>query len=1200
MEHLAPYTFAMVLTGIVAALVMPFAQQDAEAHQLILVGIIAGLALISLLLLWLIKTHEFTAHRVHRSRIVRNYLAAAASSVPDADDGDIDLGSLAEPTFAAGPYPLFGAALEVAEIGADSSAELRRVPFLFSPLYSGFDVSSTRESKYGVAEAYRPSNVLGGGISLATAIAISQPIRRRSFRPPSAAAAMLWTIFNMRDGRYMGNPTQDTWSEHGPLVEPIYALREGDLATEAPFVRPSPSEDFDNLGIFQLVKRRCRFIIACDSTNDPDFAFQDLGDTIRRCLTELGVEIQMDLGPLGRTPASSTAHCQIAQIRYPTGEEGMMVYIKPSLTGDEPTSLVQHARVHPEFPATEVTGRFNVSDFESYRGLGQHIVESLLDGLQITPEMPTSQVFSLIRRQLNPDYKEAETASALGTGSPAITIPQELVDAIASGECVLCAGSGLAAQAKVPTWSAFLDGLLRTARENGLLDTVTANGLSATLAAGDYETVADELSHQLPRELVLEHMRSVTSGSEPSRAHQLLAGMMFFGALNLNFDDLLATSFNSRGVVASEAERLLGALQSKRFFIANVFGSVSRPPSVLLTMKEFRQLLLTNSQVKQFLGTLFLRYTVVFVGVSIDGIREFIDALELVHAPERRHYAIIPNASLIDPVRVRVFERSFNIRVVDYQPQFNFTGLPEFLDRLQTVVKENSPRSKATGPLTLKSITVENIGPFHSLHLDFTSQWNLLLGDNGVGKTVLLKAIAAALCGDKADSASVARLLRIGASKGSIRLKDENREYTVELERKIDGTIQVVSASLSPIIYEGWLALGFPALRSVAVVNPKGPKPLNRKAPSADDLLPLLRGEPDNRVADIKQWLVNLDYAIKSGDPLGQARRLMHDFFKVLRLLTPGLRLDQGQINSKTMEITVVTDSGVVPLELLSQGTGSVMCWIGSLLERLSETGNARDAALNSALVLIDELDAHMHPKWQQMFVDTFRQEFKSVQIIATTHSPLLVGSLKPDEIWRLHRGPLTSEIYGVAHLGEVVDGKREVTVVGTEGDEEGELPSPPETVVYSIPAGAELLVQDGDVVEAQEALTNQDDRVLAERVRSKEDGWRADQILTSQLFGMETTRDPETANMLSEFTRLTALDDLEESERTRLTQLGHDLQIRLATPLETEAARKAFSLIREFATKRLTDLPPQERRKVLDEVKVQLTESITGSPRPE
>lgn len=1200
LERLAPGTFLIALAGTVAASLMPLINaQSSLGYPFISTIVLVLLALAALLLLWLIRKRELTIHHVHRSSIVRNYLAPAASSVADASaTSDVALGSFAE-SQPEGPYPLFGAALSVTELNRDSSVELRTVPFLFSPLFSGLELPRMREPKEGISEAYRPTNMLAGGISLAGAIAISQPVRGKSFRPPSGATSLLWTIFNMRDGRFMGNPIQNhSWREYGPLIEPLYALREGDPPTEVSFVRPSPSEDFDYLGIYQLVKRHCRFIIACDVTSDPEFVFDKLGKTIFRCRTELGVDIAMELGPFGRTPAVAGTHFQIAQIRYGKGPDGFMVYIKPSLTGDEPTGLAQYARVHSEFPATDVAaGRFGESDFESYRALGQHIVESVFAKIPISREMSTTQVLRQIRRQLQPDFVEPETTQSGAETEGTVVIPPELVESLASGECVLCTGFGLAAQAKLPTWPILLEGLLRKARENGVLDAATANGLASTLAAGELEAAADELTHQVSRDLLLRYVRSVTREARPSRAHELLKEMRFLGALNLSTDELLATEFNARVMVPSQTERLVEALRSKSFFVANLFGTASQPASLLFTMKEFRHLLLANPQLKQFLGTIFLRYTVVFVGLGLNGLRDFMDALELPQTPERKHYVILANAGQIDPVRIRFLERTYNIRVVDYQPGFNYSGLNDFLDELQKTVSENLPSSRTAQALTLKSVTLENIGPFHSLHVDFTPGWNLLLGDNGVGKTIVLKSIAAALCGDKADSDAVLRLLRSGANKGSIRLKDENREYTVSLERSIDGSIQITQASLSPIIHERWLCLGFPALRSIPLVRPKGPRPLKLEGPSPEDLLPLLRGEPDDRIADLKQWLINLDWAIPKEPPPSRSRIVSDDFFGVLQRLIPDVRMEPGPIDAKTMEISVITDTGgKIPLEAVSQGTGSVMCWIGTLLERLSETGKRRDSKQNCALVLIDELDAHMHPKWQRMFVDAFRKEFESVQIIATTHSPLLVGSLKPEEIWSVHRSPLKSEIDGVFHSENVTDGTREIVILGPE--QKGR-PGPEERR-YRLPAKTKLLVNVGDVVEEEEPLTEDNVRVIAERVGMSAEGWRADQILTSPLFELETTRDPETARLLNRYTDLTALQNPSRQQTEELADVAGELKIRMPNAHETEAAREAFELIKRFATESLKELEPEKQEAVLNEVKVQLTESITGSGRNE
>jgi hypothetical protein len=86
----------------------------------------------------------------------------------------------------------------------------------------------------------------------------------------------------------------------------------------------------------------------------------------------------------------------------------------------------------------------------------------------------------------------------------------------------------------------------------------------------------------------------------------------------------------------------------------------------------------------------------------------------------------------------------------------------------------------------------------------------------------------------------------------------------------------------------------------------------------------------------------------------------------------------------------------------------------------------------------------------------------------------------------------------------------------------------------------------------------------------------------------------------MSAYTRLTALENPTEDERKDLAEVAAELHVRMATPQEKEAARMAYSLIHDFASERLKSLPPERRQEVLEEVKVQLTEAITGSRRPE
>jgi hypothetical protein len=1233
-ERGAPYVFSAALALVVGSAVrlMPaLPGPDANVAA-------AGVLVVALVLIWRTGANDFTMQDFHKARIARTYLSPSfartrASGTQPSDD-DAKLSQFVRERGYQGPYPIFGASVNLVQHGVSGASRNLKVPFAETPHYWGYESPASTE-KGEPAWIANPSPTES---SLAQAMATAGPLRgnRRATRtsPPSRAVAFLWSVFDLSDGRWVGNPLRgDTRNKSGPFFGPANALLEGfgGLAADPGFLRVAGGAEIDNLALYELVRRRCGFIVACDASEDPFLAFEDLGDTIRRCRTELGAEIEIDLAPLARSSNVSKAHCQIAAIRYSSGETGMMLYVKPSLTGDEPADLMQYASAHPDFPAMALSNRFDDAGFESYRRLGQHIIETLL--IETAAEsrddlwgLSIGQVFRMLGQHLDPGfaYSPAVPVTATPVTAPPVTappvtaapvsappapsdpLPPALVDSLAAGECVLCAGWGLAAQAGLPTWPEFLEGLLRLGNEKSLVDPQTATALTSTMATGGLEAAADELIHQIPHEEVLEYVRTSFSGKSPGDAHRLLSELPFLGVLNLSLDGLLGAAFENRMIdngvrspvlVPSNTDQLLAALQGKTFFNANVFGVTSQPSSLLFTAKEFRGLLANNLQFRQFLTTLLLRFTMVFVGSGIDGIHAFLETLELPPTMERRHYALVANSGKLDPVKRRYLERTWNLQVVEYQPQFKHAGLAVMLQEVQSAVNQKAP-PKPFKSLVLQNVTLENIGPFEALDLDFGKSWNLLLGDNGVGKTVVLRAIAAALCGDKAEPKAVTRLLRSGSNSGSIRLRVEGREYSVRLQRQQDGTARIVSASLSPLIYDKWLVLGFPALRSVPWDDRiEGPDKSPPGPPTPDDLSPILKSEPDDRLSDLKQWLVNLDYAGTE-----DSRILLNTFFQVFQTLTPDLKIKFHGIDKKSFVINIATDGGLVPLESISQGTGSVMSWIGTLLERLSEAVSPGKPTEGSALVLIDEIDAHMHPKWQQMFVEVFREQFKNVQVIATSHSPLLVGSLKSEEIWLVHRVPLKSEIYGRAKVETTSAEETEIVVLGPEDDdvEEGQAPAKREERRYRVPAGTELSISDGDTIEAGEALTKAKVRIVAERPELGQRGWRADQILTGPLFELETTRDPETRALLKKYNDLAALESLSEEQRAAFDEVSRKLQVRLPSPQEKETGRKAYELINSFATERLEALEPEDRQKVLDEVKIQLTESITGSRRPE
>src|SRR5262249_18460973 len=126
-----------------------------------------------------------------------------------------------------GPYPLFNAALNAIETYSAGSPLPKILPFLFAPIYSGFEPFTINSKPDEPGAGYRPTQELAGGISIGTAMALTEPFRQDPVRPPSTAVAFLWTLFDLRSGRWLGNPCrEDKWQRSCPLSGLAYPLVE--------------------------------------------------------------------------------------------------------------------------------------------------------------------------------------------------------------------------------------------------------------------------------------------------------------------------------------------------------------------------------------------------------------------------------------------------------------------------------------------------------------------------------------------------------------------------------------------------------------------------------------------------------------------------------------------------------------------------------------------------------------------------------------------------------------------------------------------------------------------------------------------------------------------------------------------------------------------------------------------------------------
>jgi Patatin-like phospholipase len=265
--------------------------------------------------------------------------------------------------------------------------EQRAEPFTVSPLHSGSS-----------CKAYRPSLSYGDslGLSLGTAMAISGAPASPSmgYRSSSGAVSFLMGLFNVRLGCWLGNPGQEgetTYFRDGPrtAVVPIFQEMFGLTTDDSKYVYLSDGGHFENLGLYEMVRRRCRFIVVSDACCDPAFALEDLGNAVRNIELDLGISIHfygleaLKQRPKGRREVGPDhPYHAIGKIDYPNsdggGATGTILYVKAGYHGTENVGIRTYALTHPAFPHETTTDQWSSESFESYRRLGFEIMDGIL------------------------------------------------------------------------------------------------------------------------------------------------------------------------------------------------------------------------------------------------------------------------------------------------------------------------------------------------------------------------------------------------------------------------------------------------------------------------------------------------------------------------------------------------------------------------------------------------------------------------------------------------------------------------------------------------------------------------------------------------------------------------------------------------------------------------------------------------------
>jgi hypothetical protein len=353
------------------------------------------------LMAWFVDINRFSLHAMYRNRLVRAYLGASnPRRQPNKFTGFDPNDSLRMHNFWPATNPdrrnkllhVINIALNLVH-GSDLALQQRKAEsFTVTALHSGSSQLGYRSSKtYGDAK----------GITMGTAVAISGAAASPNMGyHTSTVLSFLMTLFNARLGWWLGNPGKPgagkltTYNKRGPrwALRPLVAESLGFTDDANPYVYLSDGGHFENLGLYEMVRRRCRYIVVSDGGQDAKCTFEDLGGAVRKIRIDFGISIDF----LDRTPIFARSddketnragkYCSVGTINYSDvdGDDvtpGVLIYLKPAFYGREgfePRDVCQYAMSSMTFPhETTANQFFTESQFESYRALGSHVIERI-------------------------------------------------------------------------------------------------------------------------------------------------------------------------------------------------------------------------------------------------------------------------------------------------------------------------------------------------------------------------------------------------------------------------------------------------------------------------------------------------------------------------------------------------------------------------------------------------------------------------------------------------------------------------------------------------------------------------------------------------------------------------------------------------------------------------------------------------------
>lgn len=322
----------------------------------------------------------------------------------------------------------------------------------------------------------------------------------------------------------------------------------------------------------------------------------------------------------------------------------------------------------------------------------------------------------------------------------------------------------------------------------------------------------------------------------------------------------------------------------------------------------------------------------------------------------------------------------------------------------------------------LRAVRLKNIKGFHDTQLTFprpkqSGNWHVILGDNGTGKTTILQAIALALVNAQEFLDHPEDWVRQGAGEGEctaqfVRIKPERAsletKYTVlrptDDDRLVAGedvfhrnTPAALSDGLRGGTASPLLVAGYGALRRMEAQRS------SRLRPTLEDTVQSLFAS-SYELRDLEDWLMRLDYMAKDVARPQEHRVVLADRLQAILRIVDSLLPKDPLFEFKGVDSRGAFFSGpqgeTLLLRDLSEGYRAVFAIAVDLLflahlvapdhVLFAQDKEGHPFVTLEGIVLIDEIDTHLHPKWQQQIGPYLQRAFPRVQFIVTTHSPFV------------------------------------------------------------------------------------------------------------------------------------------------------------------------------------------------------------------